>query len=92
LLSHQLTRLALEAETMLLPDSNDLATFFNQTKWIMILDYSLYQEYLNVKLRQALENDLKLSETHGEPDLICLRDEDLLQIVIETIYSKGTLG
>jgi len=58
----------------------------------MILDYSLYHEYLTGKLRRALETDLRLSEEHGEPHLLCLRDEDLLQIILEVVYSKLTLG
>jgi len=58
----------------------------------MILDYSLYHDYLNCKLRRALESNFKLSEEHGEPDLLCLRDEDLLQIAIEVIYSKCSLA
>ena len=29
---------------------------------------------------------------HGDPHLICLRDEDLLQIVFEIIYSKCQLS
>ena len=76
---------------MLLTPSHTLSEYFNQTKWIMILDYSLYHEYLNGKLRRALESNLKLSEEHGEPHLLCLRDEDLLQIILEVIYSKCLL-
>jgi hypothetical protein len=63
---------------MLLPSNHSLSDYFNQTKWIMILDYSIYHEYLTGKLKYALEADLRLSEEHGEPHLLCLRDEDLL--------------
>lgn len=77
---------------MLLSPSHTLSEYFNQTKWVMILDYSLYHEYLNGKLRRALESNLQLSEEHGEPHLLCLRDEDLLQILLEVIYSKCTLA
>jgi len=73
---------------MLLPPQSTLCDNFNQTKWIMILDYSLYHEYLTGKLKKALTSNLALSDIHGDPHLLCLRDEDLLQIVFEIIYSK----
>lgn len=77
---------------MLLSPGATLSDYFNQTKWIMILDYSLYHEYLTGKLKQALTLDLCLSELHGEPHLLCLRDEDLLQILLEIIYSQCLLS
>jgi hypothetical protein len=33
-----MTRLALEAERLLLPDGYDLGDYFNQVKWILILN------------------------------------------------------
>lgn len=78
LLSQPLTKLALEAIDKCLPSGYNLEEYFKQAKWIMVLNESLYREYLKNQLRPALESDLTLVNKHGEPNLLALKDEDIL--------------
>lgn len=43
LLSHNLTKLALDCEVRLLPEGYRLEEFFKQAKWVMILNRALYK-------------------------------------------------
>jgi len=50
---------------------------FTETKWIYILDASLYQSYLH-HLKEEVKKSLLLCNEHGDPDLIALHDGDLV--------------
>jgi hypothetical protein len=87
--------MALECESLLLSEYHSLAEYFEQAKWIFILNEKLYQEYLRTELRPAIQNNILLVAQHGNPDLLALRDQDILQIALQVIYhdKKGlTLG
>lgn len=57
----------------------------------MVLNENLYREYLKYQLRPAIESDLTFVNKHGEPNLLALKDEDILQLALEIIYSKFLL-
>jgi len=75
-----------------LPEDYDIEDYFKQTKWVMILNKGIYNEYLYTKLKPLLEANLSLVNKHGDPNLLTLKDEDILQLVLEIIYSKCTLS
>jgi hypothetical protein len=89
LCSEQLTRLALDCEGSLLPDFHTLPEYFQQAKWIFVINTQLYREYLHQDLRPALERNLLLANEHGQEELLALRDEDVLDVLLKVIFSSG---
>lgn len=56
--------------------------YFKETKWVFALNKRLYERYL-AELRWFLQRQdfsyiLDLAERHGDPDLVALKDQDVV--------------
>ena len=70
--------------------------YFKETKWVFALNKRLYERYLS-ELRWFLQNkDLAyvfdLAEAHGDADLLTLRDQDVVQILLDTVYLRVNIN
>ena len=72
-----------------------LVDYFREIKWIFALNKRLYERYL-AELRWYLQSKdlayvLNIAELHGDPDLIALRDSDVVQVVLDMVYLRANL-
>ena len=66
--------------------------YFKETMWIFTLNKRLYERYLN-ELRWFLQTKevsfvFDLAQAHGDPELVTLKDQDIVQILLDTIYLR----
>ena len=71
--------------------------YFRETKWVFALSRVLYDRYL-VELKAFIQSEpdiskqvnmiVEMAEGHKDPDLIALKDQDVVQIALDTIYLK----
>ena len=68
--------------------------YFKEVKWIFVLDRTLYERYLTElagSISGNLQSLIEVLNAHGNPSLVVLQDEDLVQIVFEMIYASQAL-
>lgn len=76
-------------------DPNNIAKYFGELKWIFVIDQTLYERYMKELSWLAQNGKVVLDEllsAQGNPSLVALKDDDLVQLALDCLYLNVRLS